>query len=496
MSSLFRTDLFLNVDIFFLFSLDSWHTMSGSKKAVILGTGNLGQALAYRLVSSGYQVSMGSRDPSKSNPATLNDLVMKEVYVGSIKSCLLIQDVSVIFLAIHYHNVVSALSPFRSLLNGKILVDTSNRTELSQTGSNAEELASHFPEARIVKGFNTLSAYTLQKDSITESVQRVYLAADDISARETVASIVRDMGYCPVYCGGLQAARRIEASPLELLSGWGRPTVILSGVFLVWFGIMVIKYSVKYASADKDSFPWKRVPLTLLNLLVCLTAITLLAITYLPGCLAAFVQLYNRTKYKLFPSWLDLWLKGRKMLGLYALLFSVWHAVMSAIFISPGSMAWWYETKTHWESNHTIVRYTYRLNGIGESALSFGIMSLLLMTLIGISSLPSVGSVLNWREWQFVQSQMGYTALLLAVAHVFAMSFRGWFTHPTSFFYWNSFLCCIIPSLVLAMKLFLTFPCVSRLVSQIRNGQERRPIAKQSKERTSVEIQLLENDTV
>lgn len=469
--------------------------MVGNKEVAILGTGNFGQALACRLVSSGYQVTMGSRNPSKRNLTTLDDSILKEITVGSVKNCLLSQDVSVVFLAVHHRNVAAILSPLRSLLSDKILVDSSNRTKLCHTGSNAEELASHFPEARIVKGLNTLSAEILHSDTLVEAFRRVHLAADDVSAREIVASIVRDMGFCPVYSGGLQASRRIEAYPLELLSGWGRPTVISFGVLLVWLGIMVIKYSVKYSKATY-SFPWKRVPLTLLNLLICLTAITLLAITYLPGCIAAFIQLYHGTKYRFFPCWLDLWLKSRKMLGLFAFLFSIWHAGMSMVFISPGSMKWWYEPSANWESNQTNARTTYRLNAIGESAVSLGLMSLLLLSLIAISSLPSVSAVLNWREWRLVQSQMGYTALLLAVAHVFAMSFRGWLKHPSSFFYWNSFLCCVLPCLVLALKLFLIIPCVSRMVFRIRNGQERRPFAKQGQERKSMEIQLLEIGSV
>ena len=48
-------------------------------------------------------------------------------------------------------------------------------------------------------------------------------------------------------------------------------------------------------------------------------ALTLLAACYLPGCIAAYVQLYRGTKYSLFPNWLDQWLKMRKHLGLWML---------------------------------------------------------------------------------------------------------------------------------------------------------------------------------
>ena len=41
-------------------------------------------------------------------------------------------------------------------------------------------------------------------------------------------------------------------------------------------------------------------------------ALLLLAACYLPGVLAAWLQLARRTKYSQFPAWLDSWLRIRK----------------------------------------------------------------------------------------------------------------------------------------------------------------------------------------
>ena len=37
--------------------------------------------------------------------------------------------------------------------------------------------------------------------------------------------------------------------------------------------------------------------------------------------------------------------------------------------------------------------------------------------ILGISSLPSVGSSLSWREFTFIQSKLGWLALVAATAH-------------------------------------------------------------------------------
>ncbi|MPC39563.1 Metalloreductase STEAP2 [Portunus trituberculatus] len=37
--------------------------------------------------------------------------------------------------------------------------------------------------------------------------------------------------------------------------------------------------------------------------------------------------------------------------------------------------------------------------------------------IVGVSSLPSVGATLTWREFNFIQSKLGWVALLTAVMH-------------------------------------------------------------------------------
>ncbi len=46
---------------------------------------------------------------------------------------------------------------------------------------------------------------------------------------------------------------------------------------------------------------------------------------YLPGVLAAYLQLWRGTKYSRFPGWLDKWLKMRKQIGLLMLFSASMH---------------------------------------------------------------------------------------------------------------------------------------------------------------------------
>ncbi len=70
---------------------------------------------------------------------------------------------------------------------------------------------------------------------------------------------------------------------------------------------------------------WNSLPLDTLNKTLSVHALTLLATCYLPGVLAAYIQLFRGTKYSRFPKWLDRWLRMRKQLGLLMLLSAALH---------------------------------------------------------------------------------------------------------------------------------------------------------------------------
>ena len=54
-------------------------------------------------------------------------------------------------------------------------------------------------------------------------------------------------------------------------------------------------------------------------------AITMLSLCYIPGLLAAYLQLIRGTKYSRFPNWLDKWLRMRKQIGLLMLFSASLH---------------------------------------------------------------------------------------------------------------------------------------------------------------------------
>jgi hypothetical protein len=109
----------------------------------------------------------------------------------------------------------------------------------------------------------------------------------------------------------------------------------------------------------------------------------------------------------------------------------------------------------------------------GEVACLLGLAALLLLCIVGLTSLPSVSATLNWAEWRFVQSKLGMLALLLAAGHVVAMGSPHWVSAGWRIFKSISFLSLLLPAFTLLLRLILALPPLGTQLNNIRNGWER-----------------------
>ncbi|CAI9733271.1 probable E3 ubiquitin-protein ligase HECTD2 [Octopus vulgaris] len=262
----------------------------------ILGTGDYGRALAKRMLRCGLKVVFGSRDPASRHLEAI-DKELADAKLSTVKDVLSNENIEIIILAVHHWNIDSCLENFNAESSQKIFIDISNNEEILKDESIAETLVAKFPGMRVVKAFNTLSAYAVEDDNFGGS-RRVLIAADDIEAREKVSRLCSEIGFESVTYGSLKAARELEAYPTRLMQGWGKATIFMLIVFFAWNIFVGVKYVYYYSKYNKR-FPWETIPLRFLNKSICMTAITLLTFSYLPGCLAAFLQIYNGKNFHL-----------------------------------------------------------------------------------------------------------------------------------------------------------------------------------------------------
>ncbi|NXN27057.1 STEA4 Metalloreductase, partial [Nycticryphes semicollaris] len=443
-------------------------TSNKRETVCIFGTGDFGRALGHKLIQCGYPVVFGSRSTQTSN------LIPKDAEVLSHAEAA--QKAAIIIIAIqrqHYN----FLAPLAENLHGKVLVDISNNLKINQyPESNAEYLAQMVPGAKIVKAFNTVSAWALQSGTLDASRQ-VFVCGNDMEAKQMVMDIVRALGLMPLDQGSLLAAQEIENYPLRLFPMWKFPILLSLGLTTFFFFYCLIRdviYPYVYENKDFSFF----IAISIPNRICPILALILLALVYLPGVLAAIIQLYRGTKYRRFPDWLDKWMLCRKQLGLVALAFASLHVVYTLVIPIRSFVRWRIISHTVSEALNNKTEPLDTTNAwLSDSYLALGILGFFLFVLLGITSLPSVSNNVNWREFRFVQSKLGYLTLVLCTAHTLVYGGK-WFLSPSSYRWYlpNAYmLSLIIPCIVLVVKFVLIFPCLDKPLTQIRQGWERNP---------------------
>lgn len=154
------------------------------------------------------------------------------------------------------------------------------------------------------------------------------ICSDHPEAKRAVSEMVQAMGFMPVDMGSLVSAREVEAMPLRLLPGWKVPALLALGLFVFFYVYNFIRDVLQpYVRDGKSKF--YKLPVSVVNTTLPCVAYVLLSLVYLPGVLAAALQLRRGTKYRRFPDWLDHWLQHRKQIGLLSFFCAALHALYS-----------------------------------------------------------------------------------------------------------------------------------------------------------------------
>ncbi|XP_075703992.1 metalloreductase STEAP3 [Rhinoderma darwinii] len=433
----------------------------------ILGTGDFSRSLAARLLYSGFKVVVGSRNP-KRNAALFPADVEVTFQEDAVKRT------ELLFVAIfreHYWT----LSSLSGALSGKTLIDVSNNLEINvNKESNAEYLAALFPQCTVVKAFNVVSAWALQSGP-KDGNNQVLICSDSPGARFRVASIGRSMGFIPVDMGALCAAREVENVPLRLLPFWKVPCALALCLFLFFYlYFFVISVLHPYLVENKNKF--YKMPVELMSVTLPCVAFVLLSLVYLPGVLAALYQLRSGTKYKRFPGWLDQWMIHRKQIGLVSFFMATLHAVYSLCLPMRRSARYQIlNDATKQVKNNVTDSWVEEEVWRMEIYVSLGIMALGILSLLAVSSLPSVGNSLNWKEFSFIQCKLGFASLVVSTLHTLAFGWRRAFDGSRYKFYLPPAftLTLVLPFIIILARIIFLLPGINAKLVKIRRGWEK-----------------------
>jgi len=179
----------------------------------IIGTGNVGSALARSFVRGGHNVTLAARDVEKTR-----QVAQETGATAADRTEDAVRDADVVVLAVWYPvqgEVADAIAPATA---GKVVVDVSNPLTPDYSGivtaggpSAAEQLAQRLPEARVVKAFNTVFSSVQADPAALGDRADVLFATDDDEAREAMRRLLDSTGFRPVDAGSLARARELEA---------------------------------------------------------------------------------------------------------------------------------------------------------------------------------------------------------------------------------------------------------------------------------------------
>ena len=193
--------------------------MTTSARYAIVGSGNIGSALARLFARAGIEVNIANtRGPEsiRQFAASLGSGVQAVPLEEAMNS-------ELIFMAIPF----PAVEQFGKSLpdwTGKIVVDTTNAhytpgsEEQLQGRLSAQYSAEHLPGAQIVKAFNQLPANTLAAELDPEVGRRViFIATDSPEAGEQIADLVGNLGMAAVQLGRIDEGGRLIQAPNALV---------------------------------------------------------------------------------------------------------------------------------------------------------------------------------------------------------------------------------------------------------------------------------------
>jgi 8-hydroxy-5-deazaflavin:NADPH oxidoreductase len=215
-------------------------------KIAIFGTGMVAQTLALALHAKGHTVTLGTRDVQQARANTqphpwgmpgfgtwyqANSSIALATFADAAASSEFIINATKGTVVLDILKGVPA-----SAINGKVLLDASNALDTSQGmpprvtitdtagASIGERLQAAYPQLRVVKGLNTLTApLMLNPTGVAGGDSTLFIAGNDAAAKATVVALLQSYGWTDVLdLGDITAARATELMMVVWFRLWAK----------------------------------------------------------------------------------------------------------------------------------------------------------------------------------------------------------------------------------------------------------------------------------
>lgn len=192
------------------------------KKVGVIGSGIVAQVLASGFLKHGYEVMIGTRDPSKVSQWQAKN---PNARLGSFEDAASFGELVVV--AVKGTVAEKLVASLKSLLTGKTVIDTTNPIAesppvngvlsffTSGNDSLLERLQRAVPEANFVKSFNCVGNSLMVEPTMKEGKPTMFICGNNSAAKQEVSQILTQFNWDVADMGAAEGARAIE--PLCML---------------------------------------------------------------------------------------------------------------------------------------------------------------------------------------------------------------------------------------------------------------------------------------
>lgn len=213
-------------------------------KVGILGTGDVGQALARGFAARGHEVMLGSRDPKAKRHTAWQSKTKGAASVGTIESAAGHGEIVVLAVPGEAADEVLRTAGVRNFA-GKLVIDVTNAIDswgsrptlhFGISDSVGERIQKMIPDAKVVKAFNAVPSSQMVDPKFAGGAPSMLIAGNDARAKQQVVTILKEFGWPGALdIGKIEMARWLEALVVlwyfagEALDRWDHAFKVVHG---------------------------------------------------------------------------------------------------------------------------------------------------------------------------------------------------------------------------------------------------------------------------
>lgn len=180
----------------------------------IIGTGNVGSAIARGLAGKGHGLVLGVRDPENADAIALAARTGARLAMPAEAA----KDAEIVILALPWAVAEDAVRPLGPLA-GKVVIDCMNPLgmvdgalglTIGHSGSGGEQVAAWLPQAHVVKTLNQVGAEIMARNDQLPHRPVMFMAGNDDAAKARVATLLEALGFAPLDAGDITKSRLLE----------------------------------------------------------------------------------------------------------------------------------------------------------------------------------------------------------------------------------------------------------------------------------------------